>query len=463
MDDNNFTELFVSTAKGGSIIKVIGVGGAGGNAVNYMYRQGVEGVSFVVCNTDAQDLQKSPIPYQICLGKNLTKGLGAGSEPQEGCKAAEESLADITKMLADSNTEMVFITAGMGGGTGTGATPVIARKAKERGILTVAVVTIPPQYSEPDRFPVAIEGIKELQKCVDSLLVINNAKLDELYGELTFSQANEKADEVLYTAVKSIAEVITLPMQRNVDLADVRRAMKDSGIAFMGTGRASGENRGMQALQLAMTSPLLNNNDIQGARHILVNIMMGKNELLQKELGTVQQHVINTVGSQVKVKYGIGISPALADDEVSISLVATGFAMKDLESPPISPIVDIPTNVPKSSIPPLPKPAGGGTTWLGGGGANPPVTNSTPAMHENVPYAAPTSYTPDKPATGLFFAKRRNKNLLLDDNISEEEKNAPLYRNNDHNANETRSLYSINQATSGFQESIPAFVNGRPD
>ncbi|MDO9615134.1 MAG: cell division protein FtsZ, partial [Bacteroidota bacterium] len=253
----------------GSIIKVIGVGGGGGNAVNHMYHQGIRDVDFMVCNTDSQALVNSPVPFKVQLGSSLTEGRGAGNKPETGRDAAIENIEDVKKILG-SNTKMVFITAGMGGGTGTGGAPVIAQAAKELGILTVGIVTIPFRNEGRRRIKQAIDGIAAMETHVDSLLVINNERIREMYGDFKISDAFAKADNILATAAKGIAEIITVPGYINVDFADVETVMRNSGVALMGTGVASGVNRALIAVEEALNSPLLNNNDILGARNILL-------------------------------------------------------------------------------------------------------------------------------------------------------------------------------------------------
>ncbi|MBX9808402.1 MAG: cell division protein FtsZ, partial [Flavobacteriaceae bacterium] len=276
MESNNeFGNITFDLPKNQSnVIKVIGVGGGGSNAINHMFRQGIAGVDFVVCNTDSQALQTSPVPNKIQLGVNLTEGLGAGAKPEVGQQAALESIEEIEKML-DANTKMVFITAGMGGGTGTGAAPVIAQLAKERGILTVGIVTIPFQFEGKNRSEQAMEGVERLRKQVDSLIVINNNKLREVYGNLGFKAGFSKADEVLATASKGIAEVITNHLTMNIDLKDAKTVLSDSGTAIMGSFVASGVDRAKIAIQSALDSPLLNDNKITGAKNVLLLITFG--------------------------------------------------------------------------------------------------------------------------------------------------------------------------------------------
>jgi cell division protein FtsZ len=311
-----------------SIIKVIGVGGGGGNAINYMYENGIEGVDFAVCNTDSQALEASPVPTKIQLGAELTEGLGAGSNPETGRKAAEESIDKVTELL-DANTKMLFITAGMGGGTGTGAAPVIAEVAKEKGILTVGVVTIPFSTEGGNRHKYAIQGLKELRKNVDTLLVINNDKLIEIYGNLTFTQAFAKANEVLNTATKGIAEVISQHLLVNIDLNDARRVLENSGTAVMGQATASGENRAIEAVKGALDSPLLNDNNIKGAKQVLLKIVTGggEEEIRMMELSDIKQKIQDAAGCEVNIIEGIGIDPEL-NGEVCVTVIATGFNVK---------------------------------------------------------------------------------------------------------------------------------------
>ena len=269
-----------------SIIKVVGIGGGGNNAVNHMFERGIRDVNFVICNTDHQALATSPVPVKVQIGESLTEGRGAGSRPETGRQAAMENLSDIMDAIS-GNTKMVFITTGMGGGTGTGATPVIAKACKDAGYLTIAVVTIPFRSEGKIRIKHAIDGVNELRNHVDSLLVINNEKLREIYGDLPVSAAFAKADDVLTTAVKGIAEIITATGYINVDFADVETVMKDSGVALMGMGSASGENRAIKAIENALNSPLLNSNDITGAKSILVNIEIGRASCRERVFSSV--------------------------------------------------------------------------------------------------------------------------------------------------------------------------------
>ncbi len=312
-----------------SIIKVIGVGGGGSNAVNYMYEMGIKGVDFIVCNTDAQSLEKSPVPTKIQLGNTLTEGRGAGSIPEVGRNAAIESLNEVHELLSDK-TNMVFITAGMGGGTGTGAAPIIAKAAKEMGILTVGIVTYPFMFEGRKRSSQAELGLKEMREAVDTLLVIRNDKLRELYGNLSLKQAFAHADEVLCTAAKGIAEVITNIGTVNVDMNDINTVMKASGVALMGAGRASGEGRAKRAIQSALESPLLNDNDINGANFILLNVTYGNEELLMDEISEITDYIQDQAGQEAEVIWGYGHDESLGDD-ICATVIATGFVAKTVD------------------------------------------------------------------------------------------------------------------------------------
>jgi cell division protein FtsZ len=306
-----------------NVIKVIGVGGGGSNAINHMFKQGIIGVDFVVCNTDSQALQTSPVPNKIQLGVNLTEGLGAGAKPEIGQQAALESIEEIEKML-DVNTKMVFITAGMGGGTGTGAAPVIAQLAKERGILTVGIITIPFQFEGKNRYDQAMEGVERLRKQVDSLIVINNNKLREVYGNLGFKAGFSKADEVLATASKGIAEVITNHLTMNIDLKDAKTVLSDSGTAIMGSYVASGADRARIAIQSALDSPLLNDNKITGAKNVLLLITFGSDEITIDEISEINEYIQSEAGHNANIIMGIGEDEKLGDS-ISVTVIATGF------------------------------------------------------------------------------------------------------------------------------------------
>jgi cell division protein FtsZ len=312
-----------------SIIKVIGVGGGGGNAVNHMFSQSIEGVNFIICNTDAQALAGSAIPNRIQLGPHLTQGLGAGANPDIGRQATEESLEEIKRIL-EVNTKMAFITAGMGGGTGTGGAPIIAKICKDLGILTVGIVTLPFAYEGKKRQLQAEEGIKILKGYVDTLLVISNDKLRHQFGNLKMREAFERADNVLATAAKCITDVINSTGQINVDFADVCTVMRSGGVAILGSAAVSGENRAHKAIEEALNSPLLNDNDIKGAKWILININSceGENEFTMDEVEIIQSHLITQAGEGTDVILGLGYDNTLGD-KLGITLIATGFEHKD--------------------------------------------------------------------------------------------------------------------------------------
>ncbi len=324
MSNSEFGSISFDLPKNQSnVIKVIGVGGGGSNAINHMFKQGIKGVDFIVCNTDSQALQNSPVPNKIQLGVNLTEGLGAGANPDVGQQSAIESVADIEKML-DSNTKMVFITAGMGGGTGTGAAPVIAQLAKERDILTVGIVTIPFQFEGKVRQEQALTGVERLRKQVDSLIVINNNKLREVYGNLGFKAGFSKADEVLATASRGIAEVITHHYTQNIDLKDAKTVLSNSGTAIMGSAIASGENRAKEAIVSALDSPLLNDNKITGAKNVLLLIVSGTSEITIDEIGEINDHIQAEAGHNANIIMGVGEDESHGD-AIAVTIIATGF------------------------------------------------------------------------------------------------------------------------------------------
>lgn len=312
-----------------TIIKVIGVGGGGGNAVEYMYDKGICDVDFVICNTDYQALRNSPIPCKVQLGKELTSGHGAGNNPLMGEKSAQESLADIEALLK-KDTKMAFITAAMGGGTGTGAAPVIAKLSKDMGILTVGIVSVPARFEGPKRLDQARDGLRKLKDHVDCLIVIDNEKIKSIYGSQTISAAFAKANDVLNIAAKGIAEIITLPGYINVDFADVKTVMTDSGVAIMGAAQASGEDRAIRAITEALESPLLNNNDILGAKDILLNITSGTDEITMDEMSQITSHIIRKVGNNAAVIWGVGTDLNLGD-AISVTIIATGFPTGDID------------------------------------------------------------------------------------------------------------------------------------
>jgi cell division protein FtsZ len=310
-----------------SIIKVIGVGGGGGNAVNHMYKQGITGVDFIICNTDAQALELSPIPNKVQLGASLTEGMGAGSIPEVGANSAIENIDDIKQMLG-SNTKMLFITAGMGGGTGTGASPIIAKAARELDILTVGIITTPFSFEGKRRKMQADAGMEELKKYVDSFLVISNDRLRQIFGNLTLGSAFAQADDILTTAAKGIAEIITLPGYINVDFKDVRTVMKDSGVSIMGSSSAEGENRALRAVEGALSSPLLKDNEIEGARYILLNISSGEKEVTMDEVSIITDYIQEEAGLAADLIWGNCRDENLGD-KLSVTIIATGFQTKD--------------------------------------------------------------------------------------------------------------------------------------
>ena len=324
MDENLDLGITFDLPKNQSnVIKAIGVGGGGSNAINHMYRQGIKGVDFVICNTDAQALNNSGVPNKIQLGINLTEGLGAGANPEIGEKAALESAEDIMSML-NTNTKMVFITAGMGGGTGTGAAPVIAQMAREMNILTVGIVTTPFSFEGKIRNDQAQDGIEKLRQHVDSLIIINNNKLREVYGNLGFKAGFSKADEVLSTASKGIAEVITHHYTQNIDLKDAKTVLSDSGTAIMGAASSSGNNRANEAISKALDSPLLNDNRILGAKNVLLLIVSGNEEITIDEIGEINDYIQEQAGYGANIIMGVGEDSELMDS-ISVTVIATGF------------------------------------------------------------------------------------------------------------------------------------------
>jgi cell division protein FtsZ len=308
-----------------SIIKVIGVGGGGSNAVNYMHSLDIDGVDFMVCNTDAQALSQSKVPNKIQLGPSLTQGLGAGANPEIGRQATEESLDEIRRIL-EVNTKMAFVTAGMGGGTGTGGAPIIAKICRDMGILTVGIITTPFSYEGKKRALHAEAGIQQMKSVVDTLLVISNDKLRHQFGNLTMSAALSTADNVLATAAKCITDVINTKGQINVDFADVCTVMRNGGVAILGSARASGEHRAQLVIEQALNSPLLNDNDISGAKWVLINInsRSGESEFTMDEVETIQEYLLTQAGPEADIILGLGYDESLGDD-ISITIIATGF------------------------------------------------------------------------------------------------------------------------------------------
>lgn len=315
--------LFDMPEKETSIIKVIGVGGGGGNAVHHMFEQGIIGVDFAICNTDHQALETNVVPTKIKLGPNLTEGRGAGSKPEVGKQACIESVDEIRRFL-EQGTKMVFITAGMGGGTGTGAAPIIAKVAQELEILTVGIVTLPFKFEGIKRRRFAAEGLENLKKHVDAILVISNDKVKEMFGQLALSDAFAQADNILATAAKGIAEIITVPGKINVDFEDVNTVMRNSGVAIMGSGSATGEDRARKAIHMALNSPLLEDNDIRGAQHILLNITSGKEEVTMDEIGEITEYVEEEAGYGTNLIWGHCKDESI-DEKLNVTLIATGF------------------------------------------------------------------------------------------------------------------------------------------
>ena len=320
--DNNFS--FDLPKNKSNVMKVMGVGGGGSNAVNHMFQQGITGVDFVVCNTDSQALDKSPVPNKIQLGVNLTEGLGAGANPEIGKLAAVETHEELRELL-ETQTKMLFITAGMGGGTGTGAAPIIAEFAKELGILTVGIVTIPFDFEGKTRQLQAQKGLKKLKKTVDSLIIINNNKLRQVYGNLGFKEGFSKADEVLATAAKGIAQVITHHYTQNIDLKDAKTVLANSGTAIMGSATSSGSNRANDAIIKALDSPLLNDNKIDGSKNVLLLIVSGTDEITIDEIGEINEYVQKETGNSANIIMGVGEDKELGNN-ISVTVIATGFA-----------------------------------------------------------------------------------------------------------------------------------------
>ena len=318
--------------KSPTIIKVIGVGGGGGNAVEYMFDKGICDVDFVICNTDRQALDGSCISTRIQLGEKLTEGHGAGNNPEQGEKAANESLLELENMLKH-DTKMAFVTASLGGGTGTGAAPVIAQLSKSMGILTVGIVTIPARFEGAKRLEQARVGLQKMKDCVDCLIIIDDEKIKTIYGSSTLTEAFAKANDVLKTAAKGIAEIITLPGYINVDFEDVKTVMTDSGVAIMGAAQASGEGRALAAITEALESPLLNDNDILGAKNILLNITSGTDEITMDEMSQITSYIIRKVGNNAAVIWGVGTDIKLGDS-ISVTVIATGFPAAEVGMKP---------------------------------------------------------------------------------------------------------------------------------
>jgi len=392
-----------------SIIKVIGVGGGGGNAVNHMYRQGITGVDFIICNTDAQALELSPIPNKVQLGASLTEGMGAGSIPEVGKNSAIENIDDIKQMLG-VNTKMLFITAGMGGGTGTGASPIIAKAAREMDILTVGIITTPFSFEGKRRKMQADAGMEELRKYVDSFLVISNDRLRQIFGNLTMSSAFGQADDILTTAAKGIAEIITLPGYINVDFKDVRTVMKDSGVCIMGSSTAEGEGRALKAVEGALSSPLLKDNEIEGARYILLNISSGLKEVTMDEVSIITDYIQEEAGLAADLIWGNCVDENL-EDKLSVTIIATGFQTKDEREKEHSNKKIVSMLVPENA--PLVKPVNAFNEFI-----NPVKANATAE-----PYIKHHKEEPKQ--TGLFdmFARPEEKQeTVVKYNLADEDK-----------------------------------------
>lgn len=405
-----------------SIIKVIGVGGGGSNAVNHMYNQGIIGVDFIVCNTDKQALDISPVPYKIQLGPSLTDGRGAGSIPEIGKNAAVENIDEIRDLLSN-NTKMVFVTAGMGGGTGTGAAPVIAGIAKEMGILTVGIVTVPFSFEGRKRRQQAEDGLDQMRRSVDALLIINNERLREVTGNLTIGNAFAQADDVLTVAAKGIAEVISVTGIINTDLNDVNTVMRNSGVAIMGSAKAEGDDRAIVAVKQALSSPLLNDNEIIGANYVLLNVTYGDSEITMDEMSEITDYIQDEAGSTAEIIFGHGYDASLGD-KLSVTVIATGFA-----SSPITGYEKIAEkqrvvleDEPKAEIKaPLNSPTDA-TMWNGAkeitAEQNEPfIKHEAPVVNETP--AQPSFFTPSTPVNNTP-AETEVKKVNLDDEIIEQ-------------------------------------------
>lgn len=399
-----------------SIIKVVGVGGGGSNAVNHMHKQGINGVDFIVCNTDQQALDISPVPLKVQLGATLTEGRGAGSLPEVGKNAAIENIDDLKDIL-NKNTKMVFITAGMGGGTGTGAAPVIAKTAREMGILTVGIVTMPFFFEGKKRRQQAESGIEEIRESVDTLLIINNEKLREMCGNLPIAQAFAMADDVLTTAARGIAEIITRTGYINVDFEDVRTVMNNSGVAIMGSASAEGEDRAIKAVEKALASPLLNDNNIEGARYVLLNITFGNQEVLMDEISDITDYIQDEAGSSADVIWGYGMDESLGD-KLSVTIIATGFNQNpsvgvNLDKKPEKRKLNLEDHnepQPQQSVAPVVESAS----------SDEPFLKPSPAIETPKTEAQPTP-----PATGNRFTLESNQ---IEDESTEQVDNKPQQR-----------------------------------
>ncbi len=400
-----------------SIIKVIGVGGGGSNAVNHMFRQGIRGVDFIVCNTDRQALDVSPVPVKIQLGESLTGGNGAGAIPEVGKNAAIETIDELRGLLCN-NTTMVFVTAGMGGGTGTGAAPIIAKLAKELGVLTVGIVTMPFTFEGRKRKEQAEAGMKEMRECCDTLLVVQNDKLREIYGNMSLKEAFSKADDVLAVAARGIAEVISITGEINVDMNDVKTVMTNSGLAIMGSGEAEGENRARVAVEQALESPLLNDNDITGAKYVLLNITIGNYNVMMEEVFDITEYIQQAAGTNTNLIWGYGVEEGL-EDKIRVSVVATGFASKinsgfeEVEEPKRN------VTVLAEEMKPVEKPLGSPTERNGA-----PVNNSLRQEAEQEPFVVAK-----KPSISDFETEKPIEITLFQSTNSSSEEAKPEQNN----------------------------------
>jgi cell division protein FtsZ len=412
-------EIFDIPRDMNSIIKVIGVGGGGSNAVNFMYNQGIKGVDFVVCNTDRQALDISPVPFKIQLGTTLTEGRGAGMQPEVGMNAAFENIEDLREILS-KNTKMVFVTAGMGGGTGTGAAPVIAQVAKELGILTVGIVTLPFEFEGKKRRSQADEGLERLRQNVDTLLVINNEKLRTIGKSLTLSEAFQKADNILTVAAKGIAEVIADTGVINVDFNDVNTVLRNSGRALMGSAMASGEGRDFEAVKAAMNSPLLNDHDICGAKYVLLNITYGDKEVLMDEIMNITDFIQDAAGENAEVIWGHGHDSNLGDN-LAITLVATGFSTVDAVNYvlPERKLMDLDEEQKKEIVSPMSSPfeSNSVTETLN---QEPYLKSEEPVVVENETQQAPVLAEVEITSVPENIEKEEVKYDLFDDELTEE-------------------------------------------
>lgn len=400
-----------------SIIKVIGVGGGGGNAVNHMYSEGIKGVDFVVCNTDLQALEVSPVPHKIQLGPSLTEGRGAGSLPEIGKNAAVENVDEIREFLS-KDAKMVFVTAGMGGGTGTGAAPVIAQVARELGILTVGIVTVPFNFEGRKRRIQAEEGLEAMRENVDTLLVINNERLREITGNLSIGEAFTQADEILATAAKGIAEVIAVTGAINVDFNDVNTVMRDSGVAIMGSSAAEGDNRAIKAVEQALESPLLNDNDISGAEYVLLNITYGDKEVLMDEITEITDYIQDAAGSTADVIFGHAKDSDLGD-KLSVTVIATGFQSSPItgfEKAPVKNVTTLEEDKKTEVKAPLESPTQA-NPWAG---AKEVVSEE---VEEDEPFlkteAEPVAETPKEETWNVTPVAEEQKEMELDWNVTD--------------------------------------------